>query len=406
MKKSNGFTNFLNSLFPAGTRLGMIISLIIGLIGCIFSYILRSHQYVILFFQVVVTIIITAILSNIINRYQHETIESATDILLKKIEKKYKNFSSYPTNLFKIFQLNDGGNFYNVAHNIFFNKLIDSYSRNGENRKYYIPIDTYNEVIKEILEIGEYKLKIINGLLLPFWYAPKEKDAILTKYMEFCKSHPQLFKRVTYYQDYEGDSWRDDTVRMIYNDLKSSEKSDDIAVKWLITLIVNIKELKNKFGNEIKGILGEELRNIDYLHHKDVHFNEAIRKNISNVEKFLKKKYGTTTISCEMTTIINNLFKIDMKENSFIKKSEIDSMFRGVINFEFEEVTEVGYYYKEEEGNEYDQFVMLLNGRNTGPSVEIQIIIAENEDARERIIKIQKRLFDLFNDNAMSPKLL
>jgi len=404
---------FLKKLFPPETRLGMLISLIIGFVGCIVAVALPSQLPWSILIQTVVTILITAILANTITRYQSETIDSATNkalktideqyiklatkIALETIEKKLKGITGKSKNLFQIFQLNDGGNF-NTAHNKFFNLLIDSYSTNGVERKYFISIDTYYKLVIEFLNLG-YKLKTINGLLLPFWYAPKEKDKSLENYIDYCKKNAHLYKRITYYQDYDGkNDWRDDTVRMIYRDLKSSEKSDDFAVRWIITLIMNIPMLKDLFGNEIIVFLGiEELISINYFTYNEPKFIEAIKKNISNFENgFLKKGYNDTTISCKMTDIINRLFEDEMKENSFVGKRRIDNTFHKD-EIDFEVVTEVGYYYKEKDGKESDQFVMYLNGSNAGPSIEIQIIT--KEDKGELIAIIQRKLSVLFEEN-------
>jgi uncharacterized membrane protein YeaQ/YmgE (transglycosylase-associated protein family) len=410
---SDGFSAFLKKLFPPETRLGMLISLIIGFVGCIVAVALPSQLPWSILIQTMVTILITAILANAITRYQSETIDSATNKALKiideqyirsatkiavgAIEEKFISVSGKSNNLFQIFHLNNGGNF-NIAHNKFFSLLIESYSNNGEKRKYFISIDTYYKLVVEFLNLG-YKLKTINGLLLPFWYAPKEKDESLEDYIDYCKENAQLYKRITYYQDYDGNNdWRDDTVRMIYKDLKSSEKSDDVAVRWIITLIKNVTTLKNLFGNEIIEFLGiDELRSINYFNYNEKKFIEAIKKNISNFENdFLKKKYGDTTISRKMTDIINKLFEDEMKENNFVGKSIIDNTFHKD-EIDFEVVTEVGYYYKEKDAKECDQFVMYLNGSNAGPSVEIQIIT--EVDKGELIATIQRKLSDLFREN-------
>jgi len=380
-------------IFAPENRWGLITGLLIAVIGCV-SYVLPKPILFLIYILQAVTVVIINHIFDLFqrqkNKYLNQTIDLITDKLFRKIEDKYNNTACNSTNLFKIFQLNDGGNFYNVTHNIFFNMLIKSYSKNGENRKYYFPIDTYYEVIKEFIRIG-YKIKIINGVLLPFWYVPKEKDKALIEYTKFCKENAELYERITYYQDYRDDSWKDDTVRMIYLDLFFSEKSDDIAVRWLITLITNISELKDIFSEKIKDILGikEKLSSIDYTEHYNEQFNAAIKKNISNVEPFLKQQYDSTTISGKMTEIINNLFLKDMKNrNKIEKKSVIDTSFKNVINFK--DVTEVGYYYKEDEGEEYDQFVMFLNGSNTGPSVEIEIITD-----KDKITNIKQILSEL-----------
>jgi len=380
---------FLKRIFATENRWGIYIGVIVAVVGGVFNHLFPSLQFVTYILQGVTVIVLTELFGTVINHCQRETIESATKIALFKIEDKYERISCNSTNLFEIFQLNNGANYSNLTHNIFFNKLIESYTNNGKKRKYYIPTDTYYEVIKSFLDIG-YKMKTINGVLLPFWYAPKEKDDALKQYTLFCKKHTDLCERITYYQDFNGNSWKDDTVGMIYLDLLSSEKSDDVAVRWLITLIANIDELKDVFGTDIEKILGETLTNIDYLqHHNNEQFNAAIKKNISNISEFLEQKCNNNaTNSSEMTTIINNLFFEEMKgKNKFVKKSEIDTRFKDVVNFE--EVTEIGYYYKDDY-----QFVMFLNGSNTGPSIELEIIIE-----KDKIAEIQPILDDLFKEN-------
>ena len=365
---------------------GMIIALIVGLIGVIFSHFVPGLQLLSYILQVVMVVGITTMLTSNANRYQRKTIESSTDVALRKIEIKYKGISCDSPNFFEILQFNDGGSFYNVAHNIFFNILIKSYYKNGKNRKYCITIDTYYEIIKTYLSIG-YKLKTINALLLPFWYAPKEQNKALTDYTKFCKEKAEFFERVTYYQDYDKGDWKNNTVKMIYEDLLYSDKSDDVAVRWLITLIAKISTLKSTFGREIEEILGiDEIKeSINYFQLNKTGFNDAIKDNIEKVAAFLDKQDGGTTISRKMTSIINDLFYNDMKgKNKFVAKSDIVAMFdKEVINFE--DVTAVCYYYKEDVTD--DQFVVFLNGSNTGPSVEIEIVTDE-----DRITKIQQIL--------------
>ncbi|WP_461257888.1 hypothetical protein [Treponema sp. R80B11-R83G3] len=386
--------NFFGKIFAPENRWGVITAIIVAVIGGISYFLPKPIQIIGYILQAVAVVIINAVFDHYQrqkNHYLRQTIESAAEVSIEKIEDKYKNIFCNSTNLFNIFQLNDGGNFYNIAHNIFFNKLIESYSNNGKNRKYYFPIDTYYEVIKSFLGIG-YKVKIINGLLLPLWYVPKEKDEILTQYIDFCKEKAELYERVTYYQDYNGDSWKDNTVKMIYLDLLYSEKSDDVAVRWLITLIAKISKLKKEFGKDIEKKLGEELKeNFNYLQYDKKQFNETINNNIKTIDDYLDQVYNNTTISRKMTEIINDLFYKEMKKkNNFVKKSDIQAKFdKSLINFE--DVTEVGYYYKEKDGKEYDQFVMLLNGSNTGPSVEIEFITD-----KEKIAKIQKILSELY----------
>jgi hypothetical protein len=380
-------------IFVQDNKWGIILGIIVAVFGTIFNYFLPSLEFISFIVQSIALFIITAMLSATANNRQRETIELATEQLLNKIEDKYENISCNSNHLFKIFHLNDGGSFSNVAHNIFFNKLIESYYHNGENRKYCISINTYYEIIKSFVEIG-YNIKIINGILLPFWYIPKEKDEALKSYTEFCKNNTFFYDRVTYYQDYDGDEWKNNTVKMIFDDLLTSEKSDDVAVRWLITLISSIEELRNKFGNDIEKIINDELKKeFDYLHYHNVQFAAIIKNNIKNVIKFLEKEYDDTTVSCEMTAIINDLFFKDMQgKNKFVKKSIIDSRFAAEFNedeINFEDVTEVGYYYKDDK--EDYQFVMFLNGSNTGPSVEIEIITN-----KEKIGKIQKILSRLF----------
>ncbi|MDR2582126.1 MAG: hypothetical protein LBC75_01430 [Fibromonadaceae bacterium] len=384
-KVMGGKFTFLKRIFAAENRWGIYIGVIVAVIGGVSNYFFPSLQIVSYILQGVTVIVLTESFGTVINHCQRETIESATKIAILKIDEKYEKISCYSTNLFEIFQLNNGANYCNITHNIFFNKLIESYTNNGKKRKYYIPTDTYYEIIKSFLVIG-YKMKTINGVLLPFWYVPKEKDDALKQYTLFCQNHTDLCERVTYYQDFNDDSWRDNTVKMIYLDLLHSEKSDDVAVRWLITLVANIENLKTVFGNDIEKILGQKLTDIDYLqHHNNEQFNAAIKKNISNISEFLEQKYNNTTNSSEMTTIINNLFSKEMKgKNKFVKKSEIDTRFKNVVDFE--EVTEIGYYYKDDY-----QFVMFLNGSNTGPSIELEIIIE-----KDKIAKIQPILDDLF----------
>jgi len=390
---AGGKPNFFQIFFPKGTGWGILFSLIIGISGCLFTYFLPKEQPWSIFFQVVVTVIVTVILANTINHYQIVTVDSAANKMLQKIDEKIRSINGTPTNLFQIFQLNNGI-YFNLDHHKFFHLLIESYTENGKERRYFIPVTTYNKVVMEFLNIG-YKLKTINGLLLPFWYAPKEKDDSFEKYINNCKENPHLFKRITYYQDYGGDnSWRDDTVRMIYKDLESSEKNDDFAVRWVFTLITNVPRLKILFGDEIIEFFDiKELINTNYLHYKAPSFIEAIKKKISCFEnEFLMKRYEDTTISCKMTSIITDLFREEMKENKFVAKSIIDSKFDEI---DFDVVTEVGYYYKERDGKEYDRFVMYLNGSNAGPSVEIQIIIPEDDDKRNLIDSIQHKLSEL-----------
>ncbi|MDR2717407.1 MAG: hypothetical protein LBB89_05000 [Treponema sp.] len=382
-KMSNIDTNLFSKILAPENRFGIYIAIIVAVVGIASNHFLPSLQFLSYILQAITVLIMVAILDH----YQHEIIKSATKEVLSKIEDKYKNITCKSTNLFKIFQLNDGGNYFNVAHNIFFNKLLESYSTNGVKQKYFIPIDTYYEIIKGFIGIG-YKIKIINGMLLPFWYVPKEKDVALTSYTEFCKKNTDLYDRVTYYQDYDGDEWRDNTVKKIYNDLLTSEKSDDVAVRWLITLIANIEKLRTAFGNKIKEILDIELeKNFNYLQYHNTEIDDVIKKNIKKFKELLNEKYDNkTTISCEMTTIINDLFFEDMKgKNKFVEKSKIDNRF-AEDNINFEDITEVGYYYKED-----DQFVMFLNGSNTGPSVELEIITD-----KEKIDKIKRILSYLF----------
>ena len=399
MEKDNvkNGTNFLKKIFTSENKWGVITGIIVAVIGCISYFLPKPVQFLSFIFQVVTVVIITAIFDHYqrqIKHCQRQAIETATESALCQIEKKYMGISGNSTNILKIFQLNDGGNFFNVAHNIFFNKLKDSYSANGEKRKYYFPIETYYEVIKGFLSIG-YKIKIINGMLLPFWYVPKEKDEALTKYTKFCKENTESYKRVTYYQDYENEDWKDNTVKMIYLDLLYSEKSNDVAMRWLIELVAKINELNEIFGKKIeKNFNLEELdSNIDYITYENINFKDAIKNNISKVEEFLEQKYHNTTISCEMTRIINDLFFKDMNgKNKFVQKSIIQAKFdKDDINFE--DVTEVGYYYKEKDDKEYDQFVMFLNGSNTGPSVEIEIITDE-----EKVTKIQHILSGIIEE--------
>jgi len=408
-KNVNNTAIYFWEFLASENKWGIIISLTVGVGGCVFSHFWASLQLVSLILQFLTISTISFIFICIITLYHRKIIESSTEVALQKIEdkyiesttrvaldkieEKYIRISCNSNNLFKLFQLNDGGNFYNVAHNIFFNMLIESYSKNGENRRYYFPIDTYYEVIKKFICIG-YKIKIINGVLLPFWYVPKEKDKALIEYTKFCKENAKLYERVTYYQDYNDKdyNWKDNTVKMIYFDLLYSEKSDDFAVRWLIELIAKIKELNEKFGKIIaKKLCIEEIKeDHDYFQYDDNKFIEAIKDNILEVENFLDQKYDNTTISCKMTKIINDLFSKDMNgKNEFIKKSSIQAKFdKDEINFE--DVTEVGYFYKEKDGKECDQFVMFLNGSNTGPSVEIEIVTE-----KEKITKIQKVLSGL-----------
>ena len=380
MKMLNIIAKVSNFLFPKGTRWTIIVSLILGIIGWIVSRIISQPISILL--QGVVTLFITAIIA------------AFAKSVLARIEEKYKGIVGKPTDLFEIFQLNDGANFYNLAHNIFFNVLIESYITNSKNRKYYIPIDTYYRIVMDFIKIGGYKLKTINGLLLPFWYAPREKNDILKNYIVFCKGNKESYKRVTSYED---DDWRYNTVKMIFEDIKSSEKSDDVAVRWLINLILQVPELEKEFGNNIKETLsGIELnKDIDYLIHDDKQDNEIIKKNIKGIEDFLNKIENGNATSRKMTAIIEEQFKNDMRENIFKKKSNIDSIFKDVINFEV--VTEVGYYYKEENGKERDRFVMYQNGNNAGPSFEIEIITEEGV-----IDNIKDRLSSLFNENISS----
>jgi hypothetical protein len=369
-------------------RWQIILGCIVAVLGGIFNYLLPSLQLVSYILQVLALFVIVTILITITNRYQRKTIELFTDATLSKIENKYKGITCDSTNLFKVFQLNDGSCFYSVAHNIFFRILIKSYYNDGENRNYCITIDTYYELIKTYLSMG-YKMKTINGLLLPFWYAPKEKDKILVDYTDFCKQKTELIERVTYYQDYKNNEWKDNTVRMIYEDLLTSEKSDDVAVRWLITLILKISKLKNAFGRQLEGILGIQLKGvINYFLYNELEFIDIIKKKIDKVTKFLDSKSGGIVISRQMTSIINDLFLEDMKgRNKFIAKSDIVAMFaKDVINFE--DVTAVCYFYRESLADE--QFVILLNGNNTGPSVEIEIVTKE-----DRINKIQTVITDL-----------
>jgi len=382
MSKSFGKTFFWEN------KWGIILGIVVAVFGGITNYFLSSLQFVSYILQAVALFLITAMLSNYLSNRQRETIEINTDIALGKIENKYKGISCNSMHLFKIFHLNDGGSFYNVAHNIFFNNIIKSYYSNGENRKYCISIDIYYQIIQDFLSKG-YKMKTINGLLLPFWYVPKEKNKALTEYTEFCKKEAELFERITYYQDYENDNWKDNTVRMIYYDLLSSEKSTDFAVRWLITLIVKIKTLRNTFSKDIEKILSIQLEeHINYLQYDKVEFISIIKNNIKNITAFLENKDSGIENSRKMTSIINDLFYNDMKKrNKFVARSIIVAMFeKDVINFE--DVTAVCCFYKE--GSTDDQFVMLLNGSNTGPSVEIEIITKE-----DRIIKIQQIITDL-----------
>ena len=179
---------------------------------------------------------------------------------------------------------------------------------------------------------------------------------------------------------------------MIYKYILSSVKRDDVAVRWLITLILNIKELETKFGKKIENILGIELKSADYLQRNtNERVNKAIQDNISRVNDFMDEEYDNkTTISCKMTDIINKLFDKDMnKKNKFVEKSVIESKFdEKEINFE--EVTEVCYFYKED-----DQFVILLNGSNTGKSVEVEIITE-----KVRITKIDQKLSNLLEEKS------
>jgi len=389
---------FLKRIFATENRWGICIGLIVVVVVYLSDYLLPTQQLISYILQALTVIIIPTVLSTIIGNYQRETIKSATEEALNKIENKYKKISCNSTNLFKIFQLNDIGNFCNVAHNIFFNHLTESYSRNSEKRKYYVPIDTYYEIIKGFLRIG-YRIKTINGMLLPFWYVPREKDDALASYTSFCKDNAELYQRVTYYQDYKDDSWRDNTVKMIYLDLLSSEKSDDVAVRWLITLIATIEELRTIFGSYIEKILGKRLENINYLQLRDIQFNQAIRNNIETVTKLLDEQYqddSGNTISSKMTAIIEELFLKDMKgKNNFVKKSIIDAKFNEFTRnmIDFEDVTEVGYYYRDKDKDD-DQFVIFLNGSNTGPSVELEIITE-----KDKIAKIQPILDALFKKN-------
>jgi len=408
-------------------RWGIILGIIVAIVGAISLFFEPSTLILFLIFsvQAVTIVIISVMFSTIINRDRKKTIISAaeealvlieekeyiksmTDILNNSIEEKYNKISRESDNLFQIFKLNDGGNF-NAAHNIFFRILIESYYANGEDRKYYIPLDTYYKVIEEIIKIG-YKLKTINGLLLPFWYVPIENDKALSDYMDFCKKKTESYKRITYYQDYDNDSWKDNTVFMIYHDLLSSERRDDIAVRWLITLIAKISKLKDEFGSKIEKILGIELeKDHDYLAYNTNTrpVEAAIKKNINKVNKFLGDADVETSVSYKMTAIVKDLFLNDMKGgiNKFEKRSIIDNKFNSVFKNErnIDNVTEVVYFYKDKENKEYDQFVMFLNGSNTGPGVEIEIITKEAE-----IIKIQQILNELFqkkeDDNVKTKK--
>lgn len=387
---------FFRRILDKENKLGIVISVIVAVFGCISYFFIPSLQFISFILQGLGVFIITAMLSAIIKRLQHEIIESSAKATLGKIEDKYKGISCNSAHLSKILHLNDGGNYLNVAHNIFFKNIMESYYNNGEERKYYISIDTYYKVIKDFLSKG-YRMKTINGMLLPFWYVPKEKNEALTQYTDFCQNHTDLCERVTYYQDYEDDSWKDNTVKMIYLDLLSSEKSDDVAVRWLVTLIAKIKELKTIFGDNIEEILGikEEILGVKfdeyfpYLQYRNTQFAEAIKKNIKSAEKFLDKDYDRTiTISRKMTDIINNKFLKDMNgKNRFVKKGDIDARFAESAD-NFEDITAVCYFYKENE-----QFVIFQNGSNTGQSVEIKIIIEE-----DKITEIQRILSGLFTE--------
>jgi len=394
---------------------GFIFGIIIALLGSASLFFNPSTLilYLIYAAQAITIVIISVIFSTVIERNRKETIlesaeealgiitkkkllESITESLKNSIEEKYEEISDKSNNLFQIFKLNDGRNF-NAAHNIFFRILIESYYTNSEKRKYYIPLNTYYKVIKEIIEMG-YKIKTINGLLFPFWYAPKEEnDETLSQYMDFCKKKANSYKRVTFYQDNDNDLWKENTVFMIYQDLLSSERSDDVAVRWLITLITKISKLKNEFGVEMEKILGIELPKVpSHLSYHTNQFDAAIKNNIDRVTEFLGKKEFNISNSCKMTNIIKDLFLDDMKGgiNKIEGKSIIDVSFKNKFNkneLDIENVTELAYFYKEKENKEYDQFVLLLNGSNSGPSVEIKIITEE-----DKIIKIQQILDELF----------
>jgi hypothetical protein len=388
---------FFKEIVAKENRWGLVIGAIVFVVGIISNSLFPNNQIVSLILQAVTVVIIPQMLSNSINRSRNNTIDSFTEKALLKIENKYKGIFGNSNSFFEIFHLNDGKNFYNTAHNIFYNNLIESYHNNGKNKIYHIPTDTYYKIIQNFLENG-YKMKTINGMLLPFFYVPKEKDEALKQYTLFYANKPNLndsVERITYYQNYKDDSWKNNTVKMIYLDFLSSEKSDDVAVRWLLTLIASTEDILNKFGKIIVDILNIKnfvlLSNGNYFKYDTIEFTTAIKENIDKVNLFLDEQYENKnnkiiTNSEKMTEIIEIRFIKDMKKNKFVKKSDIDAIFRNIDYFE--DVTEVGYYFKEN-----DHFVMLLNGSNTGQCVEIEIITDEN-----KITEINNKITKLLQD--------
>jgi hypothetical protein len=325
-----------------------------------------------LLFQIIGSIILIAAILVVICLVSRLTAKDVLD----RIDDKYKQVSANSTQFLNhIFQLNNGMIPFSVAHNIFFNNLLNSYFNNSRNNRYFIPVETYYDIIKTLIENG-YEMKSLNGMLLPFWYVPKEKNEALEQYIQFFKNKKPKYNRITYYQD---DNWKDNTIEMIYLDLLNSENGQAFAIRWLITLVAKIKfnnQNDQKFEDllgRIKNIFGnlDLQKGIDYLHRNDDDFANKINdftNESANMEKFTEL---VTANSQWMTEAINTKFAEEMKHrtnstssNTFKKKGEID---KNIINLDI--ITEVGYF---ENGKEI--FIMLLNGNNTGSSVEIEII--------------------------------